>query len=257
MRDAPPVPIAMPTVDQQSSRVPAPGADVVPDAGGGAASGAVTDAVGDAVGNAVDGAPGDAPLRMTPAGRGRLLIIAFLGEGLMFVLGLVWILARDRPFTLGLSAASIAIGLLTAVGLAIVQYAMLWYAPAVRPVRSLRRLYRDVLFPLFRDATPIEIVVISLLAGIGEEVFFRGGMQQQWGLVVASVLFGVCHIGGRATLPLGLWAACTGALLGGLAMATGGLAAPIVAHAAYDALALSYLRWGPVPSTLMEAHLRP
>lgn len=178
-------------------------------------------------------------------GRARLLLFAFLGEGALFLAGLLWMLARDLPLSLGEPVSGIAIGLAAALGLAAVQYVLLHYAPDVAPVRALRRLYRELLFPLFRASTSIEIIVISLLAGVGEELFFRGAVQPEWGLIAASVVFGLCHVGGRVTLPLGIWAACTGVLLGWLLIATGGLLAPIVAHAAYDALALSYLRWGP------------
>jgi len=48
---------------------------------------------------------------------------------------------------------------------------------------------------------------------------------------------------------LGAWAGATGFVLGELALATGGLIAPIAAHALYDALALAYIRWGPLPPT--------
>jgi membrane protease YdiL (CAAX protease family) len=147
-------------------------------------------------------------------------------------------------------AAAAAIGLATAAGLAAIQFILLRLVPERGPVRALRRLYRELLFPLFRASTPIEILVISALAGIGEEVLFRGAMQPEWGLIATSLVFGLVHVGGRLTVALGIWAACTGALLGWLAIATGGLLAPIVAHIAYDALALSYLRWGPaLPDT--------
>jgi membrane protease YdiL (CAAX protease family) len=188
-------------------------------------------------------------------GSARILLFAFLGEGALLLIGLLWILVRDLPFAwsdaprVSLAAAT-AIGLLTAFGLAAVQLVLLRLVPERGPVRALRRLYRELLFPLFRTSTPLEIVVISVLAGIGEEVLFRGAMQPEWGLIATSLVFGLFHIGGRLTMALGIWAACTGALLGWLTIATGGLLAPIVAHIAYDALALSYLRWGPaLPDT--------
>jgi membrane protease YdiL (CAAX protease family) len=40
----------------------------------------------------------------------------------------------------------------------------------------------------------------------------------------------------------GVWAAVMGLALGGLALASGGLLAPAVAHGMYDALALEYIR---------------
>jgi membrane protease YdiL (CAAX protease family) len=41
---------------------------------------------------------------------------------------------------------------------------------------------------------------------------------------------------------LGVWAAMAGGVLAGLAIATGGLVAPIVAHAGYDFAALLWIR---------------
>jgi membrane protease YdiL (CAAX protease family) len=182
----------------------------------------------------------------------RILLFAFLGEGALLLIGLLWMLWRDLPFAWSDAsrvpiAQATAFGLLTACGLAAIQFVLLRVAPERGPVRALRRLYRELLFPLFRASTPVEIIVISVLAGIGEEVLFRGAMQPEWGLVATSLVFGLFHIGGRLTMALGIWAACTGALLGWLTIATGGLLAPIVAHITYDALALSYLRWGPAP----------
>lgn len=183
-------------------------------------------------------------------GTARILLFAFLGEGALMLAGLLWVLARDLPFTwsdasrVSLTAAT-AIGLLTAAALAAIQFVLLRIVPERGPVRALRRLYRELLYPLFRASTPIEIVVISVLAGVGEEVLFRGAMQPELGLIITSLVFGLFHVGGRLTVALGIWAACTGALLGWLAIATGGLLAPIVAHMIYDALAISYLRWGP------------
>ena len=180
----------------------------------------------------------------------RILLFAFLGEGALLLIGLLWMLWRELPFAwsdaprVPLATAAV-IGLLTAAALAAIQFVLLRLVPERGPVRALRRLYRELLFPLFRASTPIEIIVISILAGVGEEVLFRGAMQPVWGLIVTSLVFGLFHIGGRLTVALGIWAACTGALLGWLAIATGGLLAPIVAHMVYDALAISYLRWGP------------
>lgn len=192
----------------------------------------------------------DAPTEAEPRGTARIVLFAFLGEGALMLIGMVWMLWRDLPFTWSDAprvtlATAAAIGLLTAAVLAAIQFILLRLVPERGPVRALRRLYRELLFPLFRASTPLEIAVISMLAGIGEEVLFRGAMQPEWGLIVTSLVFGLFHVGGRLTVALGIWAACTGALLGWLAIATGGLLAPIVAHIAYDALALSYLRWGP------------
>lgn len=184
---------------------------------------------------------------MPRTGGARVLLFAFLGEGALGLAALLWVLGRGLPVSWGDPGRATLTGIAVALLLAAVQYGLLHHAPAVGPVEALRRLYRELLYPLFHEATAAEIIGISLLAGVGEELFFRGAMQQEWGWTAASLLFGLCHVGSRDTLILGLWAALVGGLLGWLAMVTGGLMAPMIAHALYDALALSYIRWGFVP----------
>ena len=64
------------------------------------------------------------------------------------------------------------------------------------------------------------------------------------GVVAASVLFGAIHIGSRNLIGYGIWAACIGAIMGWLTVATEGLTAAVVAHGLYDVLALAYVRFG-------------
>ena len=45
------------------------------------------------------------------------------------------------------------------------------------------------------------LVLVSIFSGVGEEAFFRGAVQQEFGLVVASLLFGLAHIGPDRRLP--------------------------------------------------------
>jgi membrane protease YdiL (CAAX protease family) len=184
---------------------------------------------------------------MSRPGAARVLLFAFLGEGALGLIALVWLLLRRLPIAWGDPLRAFSAGIVVALLLAAVQYGLLHHAPAVAPVTALRRLYVQVLQPLFHGVTPLEIVGISLLAGFGEELFFRGAMQQEWGWLAASVLFGLCHVGNRETLILGVWAGIVGLILGWLAHVTGGLTAPITAHALYDVLALSYIRWGLAP----------
>ena len=181
--------------------------------------------------------------RASPISLARL---ALAGELLLVLLALVW--ARYRALPLNVVAGpwlhDVAIGAGAAAALAIVNHGLLCRAPAVRPVRAIRRVYRDLLKPAFAGIGVREVVVISLAAGIGEELLFRGVLQPEVGLIPASLVFGALHTGGRGTLAFGCWVALMGAALGWLAAATGGLLAPIVAHALYDAAALVYIRRG-------------
>ena len=138
----------------------------------------------------------------------------------------------------------VVIGLAGALLLGALNYLLLNTAPSNGLVDGVRAVYHEVLVPLFSGFNTASIVLIGALAGIGEEWLFRGVLQPAVGLVVASIAFGLAHIGGRSMLAFGVWALGMGFVLGGLAILTGGLTAPIVAHGVYDMLALAYLRRG-------------
>lgn len=118
-------------------------------------------------------------------------------------------------------------------------------------------LYRLIVQPLYAAvsgwASRLSFAAILLLAassGLAEELFFRGWLQTQFGLVPASVAFGLCHIWGKDAVPYGLYAVGMGVLLGLLFEQTGSnLWAPILAHSLNNLLGFLALkhRWLPVP----------
>jgi len=175
----------------------------------------------------------------------RLLVAAGLGEGALTLLALAWLGFRGLPLQVGPVGVGLVLGVGGAGVLALVNYALLRFAPPLSPVRSIRRVYQELLQPLFATAGPLDIVGISVAAGIGEELLFRGALQAEIGVVGASVLFGVAHVGGRDTVVFGAWVAMMGLGLGALERVGNGILAPIVAHAVYDAAAISYIRFGP------------
>ncbi len=76
-----------------------------------------------------------------------------------------------------------------------------------------------------------EIVWIALLSGCAEEYLFRGALQQKFGLVVATLVFAVIHWPlNRNVWTWPLVAGAIGLLLGGLAIWTGSILAPVAAH---------------------------
>lgn len=171
----------------------------------------------------------------------RLFLVALVGEGLLAGTAVVWIQLRGLAVGAGEPVIGLGLGLGTAVLLALVNYAVLRLAPPIQPVRAIRRLYRETFRPLFATVSPFEILGVSLAAGVGEELLFRGAVQAEFGLVVASVLFGLAHISSRGSVVFGLWVVVMGFGLGGLAYVAGGLLAPIVAHFVYDAAAINYI----------------
>ena len=181
-----------------------------------------------------------------------LVRLAILGEGLLVLIAFAWAWWRDVALVFvplgsggaGGMAEALVVGCVAAAALGGANFYLLCGAPDLPGIRSIRRLYVEGLKPVFGNLSATEITAISLAAGVGEEMLFRGILQPEFGLILASVIFGLLHMGGSGTVVFGCWVMVMGGALGALAIWTGGLLAPIVAHAVYDAAAMSYIRWG-------------
>lgn len=162
----------------------------------------------------------------------------------LFALGLAWLVGAGPAEMLSWHTRDAALGALASLPLLALMLAMMRWP--VGPARALKQLVVEGIIPLFRHATLAELALVSLLAGVGEELLFRGLLQQWlegllgrwWALGLASLVFGLCHWVSNAYAAL---AAVIGAYLGWLFVATGGLLAPVVTHALYDFVALVYL----------------
>jgi membrane protease YdiL (CAAX protease family) len=174
----------------------------------------------------------------------RILLIALITQG--GLVALAWWCARllGLPSQWGTPARDATIGLVAAASLAAANYLLLTRAPDNWLVDGVRTTYRETIVPLFGGMHPLGVIVLGAAAGVGEEWLFRGVVQPLTGLVVSSILFGAAHVGSWRMLPFGVWATGMGVIMGALAIATGGLVAPMVAHGVYDMLALEYIRRG-------------
>jgi hypothetical protein len=114
------------------------------------------------------------------------------------------------------------------------------------PMRRLVNLVEERITPYLAGASAWGIVLLSLLAGIGEEVLFRGVIQAglaEWlpawlAVGIVALLFGVAH---WVTMSYAVFATLIGVYLGILFLVTGNLLAPVVTHALYDVVALTVL----------------
>jgi membrane protease YdiL (CAAX protease family) len=113
-------------------------------------------------------------------------------------------------------------------------------------MRRLVALVVEQLGPLLALRSPAELVLLALVAGVAEELLFRGVVQTglagtlpPWAAVlVAGAAFGLAHF---ITPAYALLAGLAGMYLGGLFWVQGNLTAPIVAHVVYDVVALNYV----------------
>jgi CAAX protease family protein len=174
-------------------------------------------------------------VQLASAFEGGLILLAVVIGWIFRLEPQSWIAWTWRDFALGLLAT---IPML--VGLLIMR--------RIRrgPLGRLNSVVDQTLVPLFGHCNLLQLVLISLLAGVGEELLFRGAIQSllgNWfgsptGLIVTSVVFGLLHL---ITPTYGILAGCIGLYLGWFAIASGNLLGPIVAHGLYDFLALALL----------------
>ena len=173
----------------------------------------------------------------------RLALLAMAGEAVLVVVAVVWARLRGIPLAWGDVTFGVWVGVAAAVALGLANWYLLRRAPEIAGIGAIRRLYHGSLKPMFGGITAGDVVVISVAAGVGEELLFQGVVQPEVGLVPASLIFGLLHTGGSGTLAFGCWVAMMGGVLGALAVWTDGLLAPVIAHAVYDAAAMAYIRW--------------
>jgi membrane protease YdiL (CAAX protease family) len=134
---------------------------------------------------------------------------------------------RLLPWEINLEAVLWGIG--TAVGITIASSIIYRLWPAYR--RSADIYLELVIKPLIWP----DLIWLGLLPGISEELLFRGVMLPALGLnstavIISSLLFGVLHLSGAGQWPYVVWATIVGFALGYIALITGNLVIPIVAH---------------------------
>lgn len=126
------------------------------------------------------------------------------------------------------------------------------------PARRLVALVAGQLRPLLLGCSTAQLGLLAALAGISEEVLFRGVVQvglsravpELQALLFTSVLFGLVHFASRTYAVL---AGVMGLYLGALFLLQETLLAPIVTHSLYDFVALIYLVRGPVGTRYVDA----
>ena len=125
----------------------------------------------------------------------------------------------------GRLAASLGLGLAAA---ALVVVITPWLARRATWARALLEELRPIIAGLSRT----EIALLPLMAGLAEELFFRGAVQPALGLVVTSLVFGALHTGPkRVFLWWAAWAFVMGLVFGAIFEATGVLWGAVLAHA--------------------------
>ncbi len=191
----------------------------------------------------------DSLLPETWTDRGSFLNLAGAVEGglVLVSLALAWLLGIDlwagihwTPSVLIHSVAALV---------PLLAFFLITYRWPLGPLKRIKEILLTVMGPPLAACRWYDLILLAALAGLGEELLFRGVLQTEltrWtglgaGLVTASILFGLVH---AVTPTYAILAGLIGLFLGGMYLLPDppNLVTPIVVHALYDFFAFFILR---------------
>ncbi|HEY9842902.1 MAG TPA: CPBP family intramembrane glutamic endopeptidase [Candidatus Obscuribacterales bacterium] len=166
--------------------------------------------------------------------RNELLGLITVQNLVLLILSFGWLWFFPNPQLLGdirfearlLWSLPVAVGLLVAGAL------------AIRWIPALRAAHQFLDHEIFRHLLPSDGLYLGLLTGVAEELMFRGLLQNAWGLLPASLCFGVLHLPGLRHWAYAVWATLMSLVLGGLYLLTDNLLLVMLVHIINNTLAL-------------------
>jgi hypothetical protein len=185
-------------------------------------------------------------MQSTSFSRGSVIGLAVAVEGGLALLAALLAWWAELPWADKLRGPGPALG--WGVAATLPMCLAMWTAERVEfpPFVRLRKIVDQFVVPLFASCSHLDLLLISMLAGLGEEALFRGVIQERlhtaagpfWAIAVASILFGLAHL---ITPTYAVLATGIGVYLGWLYFYFDSLLVPMTAHALYDFVALVYL----------------
>jgi membrane protease YdiL (CAAX protease family) len=173
-----------------------------------------------------------------------VLVLCFEGSLLGAAWGLGYLLNQPPLEHFSWNARDALLAIPATLPLFLAFFSILYWP--IGPLRQVWQLCEEILRPMFAGCRPLDLAVISLLAGVSEELLFRGVLQPvlarsvgNWpALALTSLLFGLMH---PITATYAAIAGLFGFYLGYLWLVSGNLLLVIVVHAVYDFGVLAYL----------------
>jgi len=178
--------------------------------------------------------------------KAKILGLSSLLEGLLTLAFCIWAFSKEVPYSVSPSSEDFVNGLLWCIPLLLFNY--LLFGPLAEKVKFLNGCFHfkdQIVKPLADELDYISAFCMALAAGIGEELFFRGLIQTEFGIIVASVTFALLHFGPalKSYYLIASIYLVFGFYFGLMAEHTGSLWGPIITHGLYDYLALLYMRY--------------
>lgn len=176
--------------------------------------------------------------------RNNFINIAFWFEGSLIGVAwfIGWLVGINPIADLSVGSISLFWGIVGTIPLFLLF--LLFYQYPVGPLYSIKKSLLDILGPFLSTCKWYDLVILAIVAGISEEVLFRGVLQP-WleedfglfgGVILSNVIFGLLH---WITPMYALLAGLIGIYLAYMMDITGArnLLTPIIIHGLYDYLA--------------------
>jgi uncharacterized protein len=178
--------------------------------------------------------------------RAEIIVFAVFFEGGLAPLSLFlgWLLHHRPLDQFAWSRADAVLGVVATIPLILMFLAIMRWP--IGPLSGIKKFWDTEVLPLLAKSSWSEIALISISAGVGSEMLFRGVLQAAfsswfgatWGLTLTSVLFGLLH---PISIPYVVLTCFIGFYLGTVWIFSGNLLTVMVVHALYDFAALAYL----------------
>ena len=179
----------------------------------------------------------------------QFLLSAGLFEGGLLVVAFIvgWLLSVNPTAELHWTWESFGLGVAATIPLLLLLAAC--FLSTAGGIRQIRVFLRDLLGPILDQCRLIDIIFLAMLAGVCEEVLFRGflyqwsrGWNPTFAIMMTNVLFGLAH----SITPLYAWLAGIIGLYLTALMHLGpspNLLIPITTHTVYDFIAFLIVLW--------------
>lgn len=187
----------------------------------------------------------------------KLLWKAIIPQMILLVISTLWIsfFPKDNIaiYLTNIKPVFILYGICVGILLAFAGYFFYWISKKLDKNSPTVELFEKMLAPTFSILKASDIFILSITAGFAEEFFFRGLVLKSFGIVIASIAFGLLHLPGKRYWIYALWATLSGALFGYLFLLTNCLWLPIIAHSINNIIGMFMLK--KVNKDLNQKHL--
>jgi len=171
----------------------------------------------------------------------RYLSLEILVTLLLGGLGYWGIRRHGLPLELTLTWQVIGMGVAGSAWLTLWTF-LVQYGYALVKGKSYARGLTAALAKEYANAGPAQIILGGLTAACGEEIFFRGFLQQLLGIIPASLLFMLAHFGKKDIRVISLWSVFQALYLGLFFAWSKNLLVPMIAHGLFDLGGMIYFR---------------